>query len=78
MIQLNNRNKYNMTEKDMENYIRSTDKSAVERKLREMGMTDVADKLRRTDNEQILRMLKANPDIINKVNQIMGGKNNGR
>ena len=67
-----------MTEKDMENYIRSTDKSAVERKLREMGMTDVADKLRRTDNEQILRMLKANPDIINKVNQIMGGKNNGR
>ena len=62
----------------MKRQIAGIDKGAVEKRLRQMGMKDIADKLSRTSNEEIMRMLQSNPDIIKKVNQIMGGGNNGR
>ena len=74
MIPLNNENNINITENELDKRLRDIDKSAVEKKLREMGMGDVADKLKRTNNEEILRMIRSNPDILKKVNQMMGGK----
>lgn len=67
-------NNKNITEAELAKNLRNLDKSAVERKLREMGMGDVADKLKHTDNEQIMRMIRANPDVLKKVNKMMGGK----
>ena len=69
---MNNSNNININE--LEKQIQNLDKSAVERKLREMGMGDIADKLRRTDNDELMRMLRANPDVIKRVNRMMGGK----
>lgn len=74
----NNFSKKPLTEEDVKRQIAGIDKGAVEKRLRQMGMKDIADKLSRTSNEEIMRMLQSNPDIIKKVNQIMGGGNNGR
>ncbi len=74
----NNFNKKPLTSEEVKRQISGIDKNAVEKRLRQMGMKDVADKLSRTSNEEIIRMLQNNPDIIKKLNQIMGGSNNGR
>lgn len=71
---MNDSGRINISEKEIEKRLREIDKSAVESKLREMGMGDIADKLSRTNNEEILRMLRANPGVLKKVNQMMGGK----
>lgn len=71
---MKNSGKTNMSQREIEGQIRNVDKAAVESKLREMGMGDIADKLKRTDSEEIIRMLRANPDVLRKVNQMMGGK----
>ena len=74
----NNYNKKPLTDDELNRQIAGMDKIAVERRLRQMGMKDIADKLSRTSNEEIMKMLRNNPDIIKRVNQIMGGGNNGR
>lgn len=63
-----------ISREELERQIGSMDKGAVEKKLRDMGMKDVADRLGRTSNEEILRMLSKNPDILRKLNQLMGGR----
>ena len=74
----NNYNKKPLTDDELNRQIAGMDKNAVERRLRQMGMKDIADKLSRTSNEEIMKMLRNNPDIIKRVNQIMGGGNNGK
>ena len=74
----NNYNKKPLTDDELNRQIAGMDKNAVERRLRQMGMKDIADKLSRTSNEEIMKMLRNNPDVIKRVNQIMGGGNNGR
>lgn len=74
----NNYNKKPLTDDELNRQIAGMDKNAVERRLRQMGMKDIADKLSCTSNEEIMKMLRNNPDIIKRVNQIMGGGNNGR
>ena len=71
---MKNSGKTNMSQREIEGQIRNVDKAAVESKLREMGMGDIADKLNHTDSEEIIRMLRANPEVLIKVNQMMGGK----
>ena len=68
----------NISREELEKQIRGIDKSAVEKKLREMGYGDVANKLNKTSNEEILKMLAKNPDILKRLNQMMGGNTNGR
>ena len=74
----NNYNKKPLTDDEIKRQIAHIDKTAVEKRLRQMGMKDIADKLSRTSNEEIIKMLQNNPDVIKKVNQIMGGGINGR
>ena len=59
---------------DLQRNLGNIDKSQVEKKLRSMGLKDIADKLNRTSNEEILDLVSKNPDIIRKINQLMGGK----
>ncbi len=68
----------NISREELEKQIRGIDKSAVEKKLRQMGYGDVANKLNKTSNEEILKMLAKNPDILKRLNQMMGGEKNGR
>ncbi len=75
---MNNNFKKSVTRQELEQQLADIDRNAVEKKLRQMGMRDVADKLSRTSNEEIMRMLQNNPDIIKRINQIMGGGGNGR
>lgn len=75
---MNNNFKKSVTRQELEQQLADIDRNAVEKKLRQMGMRDIADKLSRTSNEEIMRMLQNNPDIIKRINQIMGGGNNGR
>ena len=75
---MNNNFKKSVTRQELEQQLADIDRNAVEKKLRQMGMRDIADKLSRTSNEEIMRMLQNNPDIIKRINQIMGGGSNGR
>ena len=67
-----------LSHQEVERRLAGVDKAAVEKKLRQMGMKDVADKLSKTSNQDIMNMLRNNPDIIKRVNQLMGGGNGGR
>ncbi len=68
----------NISREELEKQIKGIDKNAVEKKLRQMGYGDVANKLNKTSNEEILKMLAKNPDILKRLNQMMGGETNGR
>ncbi len=68
----------NISREELERQIKGIDKNAVEKKLRQMGYGDVANKLNKTSNEEILKMLAKNPDILKRLNQMMGGETSGR
>ena len=63
-----------ISREELERRMSSMDKDAVEKKLRKMGMRDIADRLSRTSNDEIMRMVQNNPEILKKLNQLMGGK----
>ena len=67
-----------ISREELEKQIKGIDKNAVEKKLRDMGYGDVANKLSKTSNEELIKMISKNPDILKKVNQMMGGNKNGR
>ena len=67
-----------ISREELEKQIKGIDKNAVEKKLRDMGYGDIANKLNKTSDEEIMKMISKNPDILKKVNQIMGGDKNGR
>ncbi len=50
------------------------DKGEVLRKLREMGMDSVANKLERMSDKEIERLLISNPQILKKAAEILGGR----
>ncbi|MBQ7901327.1 MAG: hypothetical protein IJ365_05120 [Clostridia bacterium] len=79
---MNNNNFVNtnkkITQQELERQISGIDRNAVEKKLRQMGMSDIADKLSKTSNEEIMRMLRNNPDVLKKLNKLMGGGAGGR
>ena len=70
----NNSSKGNLSMEDLQKNLGNIDKSQVEKKLRSMGLKDIADKLSRTSNEEILKLVSKNPDILRKINQLMGGR----
>ena len=63
-----------ISREELEKRMASMDRDEVEKKLRKMGMRDIADRLSRTSNDEIMRMVQNNPDILKKINQLMGGK----
>ena len=69
-----NVSKGKLSMEDLQKNLGNIDKSQVERKLRSLGLRDVADKLGRTSNEENLDMVSKNPDILRKINQLMGGR----
>ncbi len=49
------------------------DKSEVIKKLKEMGMGSIADKLEQMSEKEIERLLISNPQILKKAAEILGG-----
>lgn len=60
-------------------FMKGFDKPLIQRKLKEMGMQDVANKLDALSEKQIENMIRSNPSILKKASDIMkGGKFNER
>ncbi len=57
------------------NFMQGFNKRLVQNKLREIGMGDIAKKLDTLSEKEIERMIKSNPAILRKAEEIMkGGK----
>lgn len=57
------------------NFMNGFDKVLVQKKLRELGMGDIARKLDSLSDAEIEKMIRSNPLILKKANEIMkGGK----
>ncbi len=57
------------------NFMNGFDKVLVQKKLRELGMGDIARKLDSLSEAEIEKMIRSNPLILKKANEIMkGGK----
>lgn len=61
--------------KNADNFMDGFNKSEVQKKLRELGMGNLADRLEPMSNQAIETMLRQNPQIIKKALEIL---NNGR
>lgn len=61
--------------KSADNFMEGFDKREVQKKLRELGMGNLADKLEPMSNQAIESMLRQNPQILKKALEIF---NNGR
>lgn len=61
--------------KSTDNFMEGFDKREVQKKLRELGMGNLADKLEPMSNQAIESMLRQNPQILKKALEIF---NNGR
>lgn len=56
---------------DLKNSIKTTDRKKVISKLRSIGLGNVADKLATVSDEELLRIISRNPDLINKINSFL-------
>lgn len=61
--------------KNADNFMDGFNKSDVQKKLRELGMGNLADRLEPMSNQAIENMFRQNPQIIKKALEIL---NNGR
>lgn len=55
------------------NFMQGFDKVLVQKKLRELGMGDIAQKLDTLSEKEIERMIRSNPLILKKASEIMKG-----
>lgn len=56
--------------------MKSFDKAAVQQKLKEIGMNDIAQKLERLSKSDIEKIISSNPQILKKAEQIINDRGN--
>lgn len=61
----------NVTETELTNMINTMDKNEITKKLNSMGLSFISDKIRNTSNEDLARMIKNNPGLIDKINNYL-------
>lgn len=61
----------NVTETELTNMINTMDKNEITKKLNSMGLSFISDKIRNTSNEDLVRMIKNNPGLIDKINNYL-------
>ncbi len=61
----------NVTETELTNMINTMDKTEITKKLNSMGLSFVSDKIRNTSNEELAKMIKNNPGLIDKINNYL-------
>lgn len=66
-----NFNAKNTSEENLINIINNMNKNDVITKLNSMGLTFISEKIKHTSNEELIKMLKSNPQILNKLNNFI-------
>lgn len=61
----------NVTETELTNMINAMDKNEITKKLNSMGLSFISDKIRNTSNEEIAKIIKNNPGLIDKINNYL-------
>lgn len=61
----------NVTETELTNMINTMDKNEITKKLNSMGLSFISDKIKRTSNEEIAKIIKNNPGLIDKINNYL-------
>ena len=61
----------NVTETELTNMINTMDKNEITKKLDSMGLSFISDKIKRTSNEEIAKIIKNNPGLIDKINNYL-------
>ncbi len=56
---------------DLKKQVENIDKNEVMQKLRSMGLGGIADKYANTSDEDIMRLLAKNPDILKKIKGLL-------
>ncbi len=56
---------------DLKRQVQGIDKNQVMNKLRSLGLGSIADKYANTSDDEIMRLLANNPDILKKINQLL-------
>ena len=60
-----------ISDEDIEQIIKNTDKSKAMAKMRSMGLGIFADKLGAMSERELLELLKNNPSILKKINKFL-------
>jgi len=58
-------------EKDMRNRLGSIDRNAAMAKLRQMGLGNIADKLKSVSDDDLINMIAKNPALLKKINSFL-------
>lgn len=56
---------------DLKRQVKNLDRSEVIRKLRSMGLGSVADRYANTSDDDIVKLISKNPDILRRINQFL-------
>ncbi len=57
------------------NFMQGFNKELVQRKLKELGMNDIAEKLNSMTESEIEKRVTQNPDVLKKASEILKGGN---
>lgn len=60
-----------MNYEDLRKQVENIDKNQVMKKLRSMGLGSIADKYANTSDEDIMKLLASNPDILRKIKGLL-------
>ncbi|MBR2404647.1 MAG: hypothetical protein IKA95_03210 [Clostridia bacterium] len=58
-------------EKDIRNRLGSIDRNAAMAKLRQMGLGNIADKLKSVSDDDLINMIAKNPALLKKINSFL-------
>jgi len=58
-----------------DNFMQGFNKQLVQNKLRELGMGELANKLNNLSEQEIEKLIRANPSILRKASEMMKGGN---
>jgi len=64
-----------VTENDIKEKIKTIDKNEAVRKLQSMGLGSIAKKLETMSDDEIIREITKNPNILKKLNALLKGGN---
>lgn len=61
----------NTNEENLINMINNMDKTEIITKLNSMGLGFISEKIKNTSNDELIKMLKNNPGLLNKLNNYL-------
>ncbi len=59
------------SEDDIKNRLKSIDKNEAIKKLNELGLGNIADKIKNISDEELIKMISKNPALLKKINSFL-------